>query len=115
MIIYFIQSFIIVMSFVFIYFNHKRISTIQFSNDALILDTKNKINALNTVLLQKYERKQNIDSKIMKIIINKLNSLSSKMNNKDESLEMEMDSLKKTLTYLQEQKTLFYNFDEEST
>jgi hypothetical protein len=115
MLIYFIQTLICVASFGFIFFNHKRISTIQFSNDELILDTKMKINALNTVLLKKYEQKQNIDSKIMKIIINKLNSLSSKMNTKDVALELEVESLRKTLIYLQDQKTLFYQFDEEST
>lgn len=88
--------------------------SIQHVNDKVLVDTKKKINALNTILLQKYEEKQNIDSKIIKIMINKLNSLSTKVESKDNSLQIEINNLKKTLTYLQEQQTLFYNFDEES-
>jgi hypothetical protein len=89
--------------------------SIQHVNDKVLADTKKKINALNTILLQKYEEKQNIDSKILKIVINKLNSLSSKVESTDQDLQIEINNLKKTLTYLQEQQTLFYNFDEEST
>ncbi|QOI90167.1 hypothetical protein QKU58_gp164 [Pyramimonas orientalis virus] len=114
MLVYLIQTILIFLSFGFIYFNHKRISNIQINNEALILDTKKKINALNTVLLQKYEQKQNIDSKIMKILINKMNALSSNMTVKDESLINEIDSVKSTLRYLREQNTLFNRFDEES-
>lgn len=114
MITYIIQLLIISFCFGFIYFNHRRISNIQFKNENLILDTKKKINALNTILLRKYEQKQNIDSKIMKIVVNRLNALSANLNSKDNDLQIEIDGLKRTLTYLQDQKTLFYDFNEES-
>lgn len=114
MIIYVIQFVAIVVCFVFIYFNHIRISNTQYNNDRLMIDTKKKINALNTVLLQKYEQKQNIDSRIMTMIINKLNAISDNMSNKDNALQIEVDNLKSTLNYLQDQSTLFHNFEEES-
>ena len=114
MIEYIIQTFIIALCFGFIYFNNARISNIQFKNEILIQDTKKKINALNTILLRKYEQKQNIDSKIMKIVVNRLNELSTNLKSKDDDLQIEINGLKKTLTYLQDQKTLFYDFGEET-
>lgn len=110
-----IQIIIAVMFFGFIYVNHNRINNIQSNNDMILKDTRKKINALNTVLLRKYEEKQNIDSKIIRIVIDKLNSLTNKVDNTDTSLQQDIDNLKRTLTYLQEQKTLFYRFEEEST
>ena len=110
----FIQILSILICFSFIYLNHIRISNIQFNNDDLIMDTKKKINALNTILLRKYEKKQRIDSQIMNLIVKKLDSLESKLSDKDNTLESEIHSLKKTLSYLQDQKTLFYEFDEEA-
>ena len=109
-----IQIFVILICFSFIYLNHVRIVNIQFNNDDLMTDTKKKINALNTILLSKYEKKQRIDSQIMKLIVKKLDSLESKFSDKDSIFELEIQSLKKTLSYLQDQKTLFYEFDEEA-
>jgi ABC-type transporter Mla subunit MlaD len=110
-----IQIVLAVIFFSFIYFNHNRINNIELKNDRILQDTRKKINALNTVLLRKYEEKQNIDSKIIRIVIDKLNALTNNVNHKDTSLQTDIDNLKRTLTYLQEQKTLFYKFDEEST
>ena len=110
-----IQIVVAVMFFGFIYLNHNRINNIQLNNDRILQDTRKKINALNTVLLRKYEEKQNVDSKIIRIVIDKLNSLTTKVDSKDTILQQDIDNLKRTLTYLQEQKTLFYRFDEEST
>lgn len=110
-----IQIVIAVVFFGFIYFNHNRINNIQFNNDRVLRETRKKINVLNTVLLRKYEEKQNIDSKIIRIVIDKLNSLTTKVDSKDFQLQTDIDNLKRTLTYLQEQRTLFYNFEEEST
>lgn len=115
MILYVIQFVIILVCFGFIYLNHLRISNAQFNNDRIILDTKKKINALNTILLQKYEQKQNIDAKIMSILINKLNNISNRMTSKDNALQIEIDNLKSTLNYLQDQSTLFHDFGEESS
>lgn len=109
-----IQFLLIFLCFAFIFYNHMRISTIQYKNDELIADTKKKINALNTILLQKYEQKQNIDAKILKIIVDRLNEVSNALNAKDNDLQIEVDSLKTTLNYLQEQNTLFHEFTEES-
>ena len=110
-----IQIIVAVIFFGFIYFNHNRINNIQLHNDKILQDTRKKINALNTVLLKKDEEKQNIDSKIMRSVIDKLNSLTTKVDSKDTVLQQDIDNLKRTLTYLQEQKTLFYRFDEESS
>tara|TARA_Y100000389_G_C17359260_1_gene462809 strand:- start:391 stop:738 length:348 start_codon:yes stop_codon:yes gene_type:complete len=110
-----IQIVIAVVFFGFIYFNHNRINNIQFNNERIMQETRKKINALNTVLLRKYEEKQNVDSKIIRIVIDKLNSLTTKVDSKDFQLQTDIENLKKTLTYLQDQKTLFYNFEEEST
>lgn len=115
MILYVIQFIVIIVCFGFIYLNHLRISNAQFNNDRIVIDTKKKINALNTILLQKYEQKQNIDAKIMSILINKLNNISNRMTSKDNALQTEIDNLKSTLNYLQDQSTLFHDFGEESS
>jgi signal transduction histidine kinase len=115
MILYLIQILGIVLCFVLIFANHRRIDKIQFNNERLLLDTKQQINALNTVLLQKYEKKQNIDSKIMKLIVEKVNKLTANVNSTDNSLISEVADLKSNIRYLTDQKVMFYEFDEESS
>ena len=114
MLVYLIQFAAIIVCFVFIYFNHTRISKAQLDNDRLMMETKKKINALNTILLQKYDQKQNIDSKIMSMLIRKVNIISDSMDSKDNALQIEIDNLKSTLNYLQDQNTIFNNFEEEA-
>lgn len=113
MLIIIIQVLLIVFMFVFIYYNHLRISNVKINNNEFYNDAKKKLHALNSVMLQKFEKKQNIDSKIMELIIKKLDQFEKNFSSKDETLEAEINALKRTLKYLQDQKTLFYNFSEE--
>ena len=113
MLIIIVQVLLIVFMFVFIYYNHLRISNVKVNNNEFYNDAKKKLHALNNVMLQKFEKKQNIDSKIMELIIKKVDQFEKHFSSKDESLEAEVNSLKRTLKYLQDQKTLFHNFSEE--
>jgi hypothetical protein len=93
--------------------NHIRINSLSFENDLAIADTKKKINAINSILLQKYETKQNLDSKIMKLIMSKVDLIDKKMQERRVNVDIELGSLKKTLTYLRDQQKIFYDFEEE--
>lgn len=108
-----IQVLLIVFMFVFIYYNHLRITNIKVNNNEFYNDAKKKLHTLNSVMLQKFEKKQSIDSKIMELMIKKIDQFETSFSSKDESLQSEIDALKRTIKYLQDQKTLFYNFSEE--
>ena len=90
--------------------NHIRINNLSFENEQAIQDTKKKINAINTVLLQKYDKKQNLDSKIMKLMMDKVDILEKKVQQRKINVDIELESLKKTLTYLRDQQKVFYDF-----
>lgn len=90
--------------------NHIRINNLSFENEQAIQDTKKKINAINTVLLQKYDKKQNLDSKIMKLMMDKVDILEKKIQQRKINVDIELESLKKTLSYLRDQQKVFYDF-----
>jgi hypothetical protein len=90
--------------------NHIRINNLSFENEQAIQDTKKKINAINTILLQKYDKKQNLDSKIMKLVVDKVDILEKKIQQRKINVDIELESLKKTLTYLRDQQKVFYDF-----
>lgn len=73
-------------------------------------EAKQKINALNTVLLRKYEKKQNLDSKITRIIVQKLDLLESRLSDKDDTLTNDIESIKRTLNGMQDQQSIFSEF-----
>jgi hypothetical protein len=63
MLLYLIQILAIVLCFVLVFANHRRIDKIQFNNEKILLDTKQKINASNTVLLQNMRKNKTLIQK----------------------------------------------------
>lgn len=94
--------------------NHIRINNLSFDNETAIVDTQKKINAINSILLKRYEKKQNLDSKIMKMVIDKIEAIETKISNRKLNVDIELGSLKKTLQYLKDQQKIFYDFQEEA-
>lgn len=106
-------AFLIILLFGLVLLNYYRINTIKTDQEFVINDAKNKINALNGMLLSRYEKKQTIDSKILHLIVQKLNDFEKKFTNKDLSLSNDIRSLKSNIRYIMDEKNVFTDFIDE--
>jgi hypothetical protein len=113
MLVNLLYAFLIILLFALVFLNYQRISNIKTDQEVVIKDAKKKINTLNGYLINRYEQKQKIDSKILHLIIQKLNNFEQKFSNKDLTLSNEINSLKSNIKHIMDEKNVFTEFIEE--